>query len=458
MRPFIALLFIALSHVVLGQTDKKTFSHEAFMAIVLKNHPAAYSAELIEQAGKSQVLASRGAFDPKLVGDAQQKYFEGKQYYSHLQGGLKIPTWFGVSAEAGYTQNDGIYLNPERNLPDAGLWYAGLRLELGKGLTMNQRLAEFKKAKLYRESTALQRVYQLNQLRFQASMAYWKWFEYYQKKETYLKALANAEERFEGVKSSAEFGDRPQIDTLEAFMTVQSRSLVYQKAAVEFENAELQLETFLWQDGFVPLIIDSLVPTSPIENPSATITLQLDSAIMNHPKLQMNQLKLDGQRIDLRLKKEQLKPQLTLKYNAISEPVSGNPLANYNPSNYTWGAQFSYPILSRKERGGVQLAKLKMQQQELSNLNYETQLRYKISAAMNTYRLALDQVELSEQLMNNNQRLYDAERELFDMGESSVFMINSRENSWLKSQISWIEMQRSAQVALNELNFLMMSN
>lgn len=457
MKQLIVLLFIGLAGGSLSQSEGKIFSYEEFMEVVLKNHPAAYSAELIEQSGQSQVLASRGAFDPKLVGDAKQKYFEGKQYYSHLQGGLKIPTWFGVSAEAGYTQNDGVYLNPERNLPDAGLWYAGLRLELGKGLTMNQRLAEFKKAKLYRESTALQRVYLLNELRLQASMAYWKWFEYYQKRDTYSRALANAQERFEGVKSSAEFGDRPQIDTLEAFMTVQNRSLVYQQAAVEFENAELQLETFLWQDGFVPLEIDSLVPTSPVDA-STTVSLQLDSAIMNHPKLQMNQLKLDGQRIDLRLKKEQLKPQLTLKYNALSEPVSGNPLANYNPANYTWGAQFSYPILSRKERGGVQLAKLKMQQQELSNLNYETQLRYKITAALNTYRLALDQVVLSEQLMNNNQRLYDAERQLFDMGESSVFMINSRENSWLKSQISWIEMQRSSQVALNELNFLMMSN
>ena len=102
---------------------------------------------------------------------------------------------------------------------------------------------------------------------------------------------------------------------------------------------------------FIPLELDNMIPSEKRNKSNDLMQLSMiDSLINNHPYLQLNSLKLEQTGIDLKLKKEQLKPKLTLKYNALSEPVGNNPIAQYSPSNYSWGASFSYPVLSRKER------------------------------------------------------------------------------------------------------------
>jgi hypothetical protein len=95
---------------------------EVFVEWVKKNHPMAKQADLQTVRGEAIVQSARGSFDPKLWMNLDQKYFEEKQYYSHLDGGLKIPTWFGVELSSGYEQNEGVYLDPENGTPGGGLY------------------------------------------------------------------------------------------------------------------------------------------------------------------------------------------------------------------------------------------------------------------------------------------------------------------------------------------------
>jgi len=68
-----------------------------------------------------------------------------------------------------------------------------------------------------------------------------------------------------------------------------------------------------------------------------------------------------------------LKAKLDLKYNALSEPIDGNPLTDYSINNCNWGASFVYPIFVRKARGVMKLADIKLQ--ELENaLSFKTEL------------------------------------------------------------------------------------
>lgn len=456
MRILISVLFLLFSAMTFGQETTNILTYDDFIEQVMLHHPAAYRASILKQSGEATELSARGQFDPKLFGDLDQKYFGNKQYYSHGKGGIKIPTWFGVSAEAGYQTNDGVYLNPESRMPDAGLWYAGLRLELGQGLIINKRRAEFEKAKIYNQGTELEQKMMLNELKRNASFAYWKWNQSYQKKKVYKDAISNAKIRLEGIKFSVIQGDKPFIDTVEASIIVQNRAVSLSQAVLEFENAELQLEVFLWEQGFIPLELTDMIPQVDIELNSIIQLSQLDSLISNHPYLQLNALKIEQKEIDLQLKREQLKPKLTLKYNALSEPVANNVFANYSPSNYSWGASFMYPILSRKERGNVRLAKLKIQDQKLENIVFETNLEYKINTALNNYRQAIEQSLIYQQLVESNDMLYSAERSLFDMGESSVFMINSRESKLLKASIEYIEAQNKVKFLKNELDYTLM--
>ena len=325
----IFLLFVATSAA--AQDEPLVLSFDAFMQQVKQHHPVARQAAISAELGDAYYLKSKGSFDPKLSGSANQKYYNDQQYYSLLNAGLKIPTWYGISFQTGYDLTTGQYLNAERTLPDEGLWYAGVNVSLGRGMIIDQRRAEYKKAKIYRESTLQQKSLILNDLYLQSSIAYWDWFKAYNKMLIYQDAVANAIERFEGVKQSAFLGDKPFMDTLEASIQVQNRLFNYLQAELDYQNASSLLEIYLWESGFIPVELDST--TSPSGRNEVTfgtidpeIAFMVDSIETFHPTLLNTQYKIEQQEVDLKLSRENLKPILNLKYNALYSKYHANQL------------------------------------------------------------------------------------------------------------------------------------
>jgi len=52
-----------------------------------------------------------------------------------------------------------------------------------------------------------------------------------------------------------------------------------------------------------------------------------------------------------RLAKEWLKPDLSIQYNVLTQPVDNNVLAGASLENYKWGVQFEMPVFcERNER------------------------------------------------------------------------------------------------------------
>lgn len=442
----VSVLFIFLGTLFSSAQDgdSTTLDYTSFIGHVKAHHPQVYRAGLITDQGSAYVLKAQGAFDPKLGGGLNQKYYDGKQYYSYLNGALKIPTWFGITGEVGYDQNEGTQLNPTDRIPESGLWYAGLKVELGNGLLIDERRAELKKAKLYEQLSAQERRMMENELIYKASVAYWEWAAAHAQLAVYTEAMANAELRLEAVKRSSFMGDRPFIDTVEAGIQLQDRQLGFQEALLDVMNSRRQLELFLWAEGLIPLELDSLVkPHNPTEieeekfDPS--LRLVLDTVVENHPYFQLNQLKIEQSSIDLRLSKEALKPDLSLKYNAIGAPVGNDLMGDYNLSNYTWGATLSYSLFTRKERADVKLSEIRLQDQKIDLSFLRQELDYQLTTSMNGWQVSQEQLQVSRKITNDYKTLFEAERKLFDIGESSLFMINAREKSYIDSQLKLID-------------------
>jgi outer membrane protein TolC len=350
----IIIIFLLFSLSGWAQKDSVvTMSYKDFMDRVKSHHPLAMQADLKLQQGKQQVRKSRGSFDPKAFSDVSQKYFSGDQYYSVINSGLKIPTWYGIEVESGYTQNDGVLLNPQNSTPGAGLWYAGVSVPIGQGLFIDKRRAALKKARLFQESTKAERDLLYNELLYSAGQAYWAWFEAHNAVIVYENALGLTQQRFEAVKQGVLFGDKPSIDTVEAAIQVQNRTLSLQDAQLSYKNASALLSVYLWVDGIVPLETSSNTHPYAVDD-LGTIGVNeefknaLDSLNSYHPMLRQYAYKIDQLKVDKRLKQELLKPQLDLKYNAINQPVGNDAFTNYNSNNYTWGVAFKMPIFLRK--------------------------------------------------------------------------------------------------------------
>ncbi len=446
MRNLIVLILsIWTVTISIGQNDStKVLTFEAFMEIVRTHHPIAKQANLQIEKGNAYLLKSKGGFDPILQGDANQKYYDGSQYYSLLDANLQIPTWFGIQVQTGYQNTQGSRLNAQNYTPDDGLWYAGISVPLGKGLFIDQRRADLKQAKIYQQSTEVQQRRIINELIYEAGKAYFDWFKAYNKLLVFEEALSLAETRYDGVIQSVLFGDKPALDTLESGIQVQTRTFQLEQAKLEVQNSRELLSVYLWAENFIPLELssNSIPPTrletapSPFDN---SYLSQMDTLKSQHPDILSYQYKIDFKRVEYRLNKENLKPKLDLKYNAISEPIGGNPFTDYSINNYNWGAQLAFPLFVRKARGDLKLTDIQIQEMQ-NDLGFKTEMvEYKARMAVNQWQTTYNQILLFNQTVEDYEKLVQGEQTLFDNGESSLFLVNYRETSYIDAQNKLIE-------------------
>jgi outer membrane protein TolC len=443
------LLFAGLSEAQEPEPiPTNTLSLENFISIVKEYHPVSQQAALLLLEGENTVKRARGAFDPYLYGNINQKYFDEKSYYSLIGAGLKIPTWYGVEVEAGYDQNRGEFLNPEKNLPQDGLWNAGISISLGKGLFIDERRAMLRMAEVFADFTRAEQEIVLNDLYFDAIKQYWDWLQSWNKYQIFEEALELAEERFIGIRQSFVFGDLPAIDTLEALIQVQQREMQRNQAMLEYQNTTLMLSNFLWFENNTPLeITDDLRPPE-IDAFTATTPVQADSLIVIlsglgevHPEMKLVNTKLAGFDIERRMKAESLKPMLNLKYNMLMGTQSSSETQVWNTQDYVWGLEFGIPLFLRKERADLKLTKLKIQDTRLDNNNKLLALQNKVKNYYNNQQVLETQVELYSETVINNNRLLEGEKKKFRTGESSVFMVNTREMKYIEARLKLNELQ-----------------
>lgn len=433
MRHTIILLCFCLSWVVKAQDlDSLPLKFGEYLGYVKKYHPIAKQAELTIDVGQANLMKARGGFDPKVAVDYARKEFKGAEYYNELNTTFKIPTWYGIDLKGNFEQNEGDFLNPDQTVPTQGLYSAGVSLSLGRGSWINERMATLKQAKFFREQTKADRDLLVNQILFDASLAYFNWLQAFRNNQVFYDFLQNAEQRFKGIRSSALAGEIAAIDTVEAKIAVQNRALELEQAKVVLRNTMLELSNFLWMGENIPMelqpyvVPDTSLDTE-IDQTLEILGLPLDSfSVENHPKLKSLGFKIEGLEVDKRLKTNKLLPRIDVEYNFITEtPEYINSLVS---QNYKAGLNFELPLFLRKERGDLKLAKLKLRDAQFEMDNAEVQIQNKIVAIYNELDSFENQNILIDDIVENYAALLAAEERKFSFGESSLFLINSRES------------------------------
>jgi outer membrane protein TolC len=459
MRLIFSILFFIGFNVFGQENPSKEFTYNEFLGYVKKYHPLVKIANLNINEAQANLMMSRGGFDPKVEVDFDQKKFKDSEYYSILNSSFKIPTWYGIELKAGFDNNEGIYLNPENTVPNQGLTSFGVSIPVGQGLFINQRMADVRKAKIQiKLSQAEQQLEAINVL-YEASIAYFNWKKNYNEVNLYENYLTNAKVRFKGIKISIEQGDKPAIDSVEAGIIVRNRELSLEDSNLKLAKAKLELSNFLWLENNIPLELqDDLIPEDKLEftitETLRTNDLLQNASIENHPKINAWQAKIDMLNVERKLKANMLLPKLDFGYSYLSEPSY---IDNYRFEDYKIGVNFSFPLFLRKERGSLKLAKYKIQDAEY-NLSLERlQLTNKINAQQTEINSLNRQIDIIEKLVVDYQTMLSSEERLFSFGESSIFLINSRENNLVSSQLSKINIENRFFVSNAEL-FKIMAN
>lgn len=444
MKPklFYIFLFICSSLSLLGQNSPTEFTYNEFLGYVKKYHPLVKQADLKLNEAQANLMQARGAFDPKIEVDFNEKQFKNDTYFSVLNSSFKIPTWYGIELKAGFDNSEGIYLSPENTLPNTGLTSFGISVPVGQGLFINQRMADLRKAKIARSLNVAERNLQAVDVIYEASVRYVNWKRSFDEVKLYENYLENALIRYNGVSKLIDEGDKPAIDSVEAGIVVKTRRLNLEEAKLKLIKAKLDLSNYLWLENNIPLELnDNLQPENSL---SKTIreTLQINELgtidLENHPKIQALNAKINMLKVDRKLKANALLPKLDLSYNYLSEPSY---IDNYRFEDYKVGVNFSFPLFLRKERGSLKLADLKIQDSEFGLQFERKNLENKIKAQQQEITSLQTQKDYNNRLVKDFTTLLTAEDRLFEMGESSLFIINSRENSLVSSQINDIALE-----------------
>jgi outer membrane protein TolC len=366
------VLFIAcfVVNCCFAQTDKKVlFTPESFIQLVRQYHPVVKQANIQVQKAEADILSSKGGFDPTIEMNAENKTFDGKNYYFNTNPEIKIPTPIGLDVKAGLEENGGQFLSSESSVGRSS--YAGIDVALAKGMLMDKRRAALQQSKIFGKQSEQERLKIVNDILFDAYVSYWQWAGAHQLYNIYTKYFQIANDRLRLTRIAYTNGDRALVDTIEAYTQVQNFELLQTDALIKLNTAKFDISNFLWlQNDSAYLLPQQFVPDTiqfQMTQSVAALEQLITQSNANNPSLRSYDFKLQALEVERKLKFQNLLPVLNLKYNLLNKDyyvfkgLNNSLLEN----NYKWGIDFKLPIFIREGRGEYRKAKLKIAETNL---------------------------------------------------------------------------------------------
>jgi len=448
MKKYILMLFLLISASIFSQekvTSVMTLSE--YLGYVKSFHPIVKQANLVINESEAKLLKARGAFDPKIEVDFDKKEFKNKEYYNKLNAAFKIPTYYGLEFKANFENNDGVFLNPEANLPTDGLYSAGVSASLLKGLLINKRMASLKQAKLFLNQAKEDQQIVVNNILYNASLSYFTWLKNYNEQRVYKEFLENAITRFKLTKRAFFEGEKPAIDTTEAKITLDTRKLNLEKARIKLVKSSLELSNFLWLNDNTPVELqDNILPDiNTFNSIDATFNIALfnneNFDINKHPKIRSLEFKIKSLDVNRRFKMNNLLPNLDVQYNFLTQ--NRNQINTLNMQDYKASIKFKLPLFLRKERGDLKLANVKLNDKKYENEVAKLTIKNKVSGIQQELESYILQNDLTANIVKDYTTLLKAEDRKFFLGESSLFLVNYREVKLIEAKLKAIKLENT---------------
>jgi len=454
--PFILfLLCIQFSYA----QDSLKLSHQEFLNIVKNYHPLAFKYQLQNKIANAEITKARGNFDPVIAGKLGEKNIDGTKYYEQKNIELGIPTWYGIDITGSYNYLDGEKINNSDTR--GGLYQFGVTIPLAKNLLYDKRRAMLDQAKFGLKMTEAEQTVLTNELLLDAENTFWEWVKNYEIYKLQKSAVEINRERLTLTKKTYQYGERPAIDTVEVLSQLQNFELRERDAYLNFVKSTQDLQMFLWKDNRELFEISKLIfPSSNLDGHSGYSDYEFlvenisSRQLENHASVEYYFQKQNILESERRLKWQSFLPKLDFTYNFFNKE-------NYKPdylplfdNNFQYGLKLEIPIFLRQARADYEIAKLKISQNQQDFQLKSREISTKIETYKNEVSNYFTQIDISSKNLNNYQRLLNAEEIRFSNGESSLFLINSRENKLLEAKEKNLELKTKFLKSYNKLKWL----
>ncbi|MBL8135114.1 MAG: TolC family protein [Acidobacteria bacterium] len=388
---------------------------------------------LIEQARRdvdaaaADLVSARGGFDLNLKASGSR--LDGEYDNTRLSTLFEQPlTTWGATAYGGYRAGSGTFADYDGKAETTGSGevLAGLEVPLLRGRAIDERRAGTATAEIGVERAARQ----LDAARlghFTAALAsYWDWVAAGRQLSVARALLTLAEVRDTQLADAVALGQIAAIERTDNQRAIFQRRSALASAQRLFEQAAIDLSLYYRGADGAPLrpSLDRLPPlpaTSAGAEPDEAE--EVAGALARRPDVQARRLARDRQRVDVRLAENTQLPTLDF----FSEVGRERRESTKGGTSFEVGLTFKLPVQRRKAIGQTLKAQAALARADLDLRWAEDQVRAEVQDALSAVRAAATVREAVADEVAVARELERLERDKFDLGDSTQFLVNLRE-------------------------------
>lgn len=417
-----------------------------------------YPQLLKERANIEQSLqkerAAFGAFDPAINGYARfipEGGYESRYGETMLDMPIEDSS---MKVFSGYRIGRGDWpIYEQKSLTNEyGEVKAGIRYSLIRNNRIDIPRANLYKARINVEVAKANLDYQYLTILRDAKAVYWQWQGSLRKVKIATLQLSIAETRRGAIKKAVDLGDRAHIDLVENDRLIMQRKGMLVKARQDEFKFRNQLSLYYRDKTGQPKTIAANTTPKPMPVKKAGLMLTDVKAILRYqPQLKLLDHLMDKEKVNIKLYENNRQAKLDVALYYEKQFGEGNPLLQKSSANI--GLTYQIPLLNRKANGQRAAAI-----QRVKGYRYEQQLiadklNVFLKNTLNTQRLIYQAHELQEKELDYAKQLEAAESSRFDSGDSSLFLVNQREQVVALTQIRLVDLAVGYKLTENDISF-----
>jgi outer membrane protein TolC len=408
----------------------------AFLAQVVANHPTAQQATLVRRQIAADLRAARGGFDPVVTAIWDLKRFNGVGYFDEFDARITVPTPWGLDFKLGWENAAGEIINPERKTPANGLLSAGVSLPIGARLLTDERRTALRQAELADDAAEAERLGAVGRLVQQAAREWGNWAEASARARIAAEGVTLAQFRLDATRRRVLAGDAAAIDSVEAAGEFERRQVQLIEAEAAAIGARLIAATFLWRaDGAPDSLGAARQPGATIPSALATGPAARRRLAAAHPlvaQARAHALQAEAQR---RLTATQVLPSASLDVASLAAGTDIEALRAGTGTDYKASLGVRAPLYGRREWARYRAAQDRARQLTWERDRLVREVELAIERAEVELAAVERQAEGQRRVVAAAEAVLRAEQRRFDVGETSLLVVNLRERALLDERL-----------------------
>jgi outer membrane protein, heavy metal efflux system len=397
----------------------------------LQAFPGLLAAEQRKQAAQGEYQTAEGGFDTTLK--LQNRWsvmgiYENQNYDANLEQ----PTAFGgTTFFGGWRRGSGDYPVYEGKslTADDGEVRFGVNIPLWRNREIDRRRASLQQAELGQLIASHEYDQALLEVRRLATHRYWDWVLAGQRLRITERLLSIAEQRNNGIVERVKAGDIPEFEALDnqrAIIERRERRIAAQRL---LEQSAIQLSLYLRGNDGQPLLPDSeqLPGGFPHQEPMVKMSFEenLQTAQAQRPELKRISVQSQQTEIERDLQINQRKPGVDLSLATAQDMGPGKD--KLNREEFYVGLNLDIPLQQRVAGGRAQVAAANLERLKWERKLLEDRVGAEVKDVLSALSAARKRLELSKDQQEAAQQLEEGEQTRFDLGESTLLVVNLRE-------------------------------